>query len=103
MQRAKLQLGHSRGRVRRALLASTTPELCREVSSCRSVRDDAGGWFASFFAVVIGGASILLATWAIWLIADPHELIHVEYAIPALLLALLGAVIAVFLWRRSGM
>lgn len=62
-----------------------------------------GGWFATFFAVVIGGASILLATWAIWLIADPHELIHFEYAIPALLLALLGALAAVLLWRPGGM
>ena len=61
-----------------------------------------GGCFATFFAVVIGGASILLATWAIWLIADPHELIHFEYTIPALLLALLGALAAVLLWRRGG-
>jgi hypothetical protein len=62
-----------------------------------------GGWFATFFAVAIGAASILLATWAIWLIAYPHELIHFEYTIPALLLALLGALAAVRLWRRGGM
>ncbi len=55
-----------------------------------------GAWFATFFAVVIGGASVLLAIWAILLIAAPHELIHFEIAIPALMLAFLGTLIAVF-------
>jgi Na+/phosphate symporter len=61
-----------------------------------------GAWFATFFAVVIGGASVLLAIWAILLIAAPHELIHFEIAIPALMLACLGTLIAAFLWRRWG-
>lgn len=58
-------------------------------------------WLATFFAVVIGGASILLATWAIGLIVDPAENVHYEYAIPGLLFALVGGTTAVVLWRRG--
>ncbi len=63
---------------------------------------EVGAWFATFFAVVIACASVLLAIWAILLIAAPAELIHFEIAIPALMLAFLGTLIAVFLWRRWG-
>jgi hypothetical protein len=56
---------------------------------------------ASFFAAAIGTASALLAVWAIWLIVDPHEEIHFEYAVPALLLAVAGAVTTAILWRRG--
>ena len=59
------------------------------------------GWFATFLATVLGTASILVATWAIWLIVAPHEEIHFEYAMPALLFASVGAVTAVVLWRRG--
>jgi hypothetical protein len=48
-------------------------------------------WRATFFAAAVGAASVLLVVWAIWLIVDPHEEIHFEYAVPALLLALTGA------------
>lgn len=58
-------------------------------------------WLATFCAVVIGSASILVVTWAIWLIVDPAEQIHFEYAIPGLLLAGVGAATAVVLWRRG--
>jgi len=61
-----------------------------------------GAWFATFFAVVFAGTSVLLGIWAIWLIAAPAEGIHFEVAIPALMLAFLGTLIAVFLWRRWG-
>jgi hypothetical protein len=58
-------------------------------------------WLATFFAVLIGGASILLAVWGVWLIVDPHELIHFEVAIPALVLAALGFCTAAMLWIRG--
>jgi hypothetical protein len=59
------------------------------------------GWLATFFAAAVGAASVLLVVWAIWLIVDPHEEIHFEYAGPALLLALIGAMTAAVLWRRG--
>lgn len=58
-------------------------------------------WMATFVATVLGGFSVLLALWGIGLILFPHEGIHLEYAIPALVLALVGALIAVVLFRRS--
>lgn len=63
---------------------------------------DVVAWFAIFFAIVIGGASILTAIWAIALIAFPAESRHFEIAIPAFGLAIVGASIAIFLWRRWG-
>ena len=47
-------------------------------------------WMATFVATVLGGFSVLLALWGIGLILFPHEGIHLEYAIPALVLALVG-------------
>jgi len=35
------------------------------------------------------------------LIVDPHELIHFEYAIPALVLAAVGLCTAAVLWLRG--
>jgi hypothetical protein len=60
-----------------------------------------GAWLATFFAVVIGGASILLAVWGVLLIVDSAELIHFEYAIPALVLAAVGLCTAAVLWIRG--
>ena len=60
-----------------------------------------GGQLATFFAAAVCAASVLLAVWAIWLIVDTHEEIHVEYAVPALLLALVGVTTAAVLWRRG--
>lgn len=60
-----------------------------------------GGWLTTFFAAAIGTASIMIAVWAIWLVADPHEQIHFEVAIPVLLLAFIGAMTAVVAWRRG--
>jgi hypothetical protein len=70
---------------------------CSLASSVEAVR----AWFATFFAVVLSGASILLAVWGIWLIADPPEEIHFEYAIPALVLAGVGLSTAAVLWLRG--
>jgi hypothetical protein len=58
-------------------------------------------WLATFSSVVLAGASILLALWAVGLILFPHEEIHFEYAIPALLFAIIGAAAAIVLWRRG--
>ncbi len=60
-----------------------------------------GAWFATFFAVFVGGVSILLAVWGVLLIVDPAELIHFEYAIPALVLAAAGLCTAAVLWLRG--
>jgi hypothetical protein len=56
-------------------------------------------WLSTFLAVVIGGTSVLLAVWGVLLIVDPAELVHYEYAIPALILAAVGACFSVLLWR----
>lgn len=58
-------------------------------------------WLATALAVFIGGASILVAIWATSLIVDPPEEIHFEVALPALVMAGLGAIVAVALWRRG--
>ncbi len=58
-------------------------------------------FLATFLAVVVGGASVLLAIWAVWLVVDPPETIHFEIALPALVLASLGFVAAASLWRRG--
>ena len=56
-------------------------------------------WFATFFAVFVGAASLVLASWAIALVVDPAEQIHYEHVLTALPLALLGFGVAAFLWR----
>ena len=58
-------------------------------------------WLAAFLAVFIGGASVLLAAWAILLILDPAEEIHFEWAIPMLIVATFGALAAIALWIRG--
>jgi hypothetical protein len=58
-------------------------------------------WLATFFAAVVAGASILVATWAIWLMVAPAEEIHFEWAIPGLVLAGAGALVAMSLWIRG--
>ncbi len=58
-------------------------------------------WLAASLAVILAGASMLLAAWGLWLVVDPHEEIHFEVAVPALLMAAIGAVTAVLLWRRG--
>jgi hypothetical protein len=55
-------------------------------------------WVATFLSVFVAGASVLLAVWAVGLIAAPAETIHWEHAIPALLLSALGGLIAFALW-----
>ena len=55
-------------------------------------------WVATFLSVFVAGASVLLAVWAVGLVIVPAETVHWEYAIPALLLAALGGVIAFALW-----
>ncbi|HXF97637.1 MAG TPA: hypothetical protein VNJ46_03375 [Gaiellaceae bacterium] len=60
-----------------------------------------GRWLAAFLAAAVASASVLLAVYGTWLIVDPHEGIHFEVALPALLLAAAGAAAAVRLWRAS--
>lgn len=62
--------------------------------------DDVSAWFATFFSAAVGTAAIFLGAWGIWLLIDPHEERHYEYAVPALVLAALGAVTAIVMWRR---
>ncbi len=66
-----------------------------------TVTSDVSAWLATFFAAAVGTASALLGAWGIWLLADSHEERHVEYAVPALLLAVVGAVTAIVAWHRG--
>ena len=66
-----------------------------------TVTTNVSAWLATFFAAAVGIASILLGAWGIWLLVDPHEERHFEYAVPALLLAVAGAVTAIVAWRRG--
>jgi hypothetical protein len=58
-------------------------------------------WFGTLFGAAAGTASMLVATWAIWLLIDPHEERHFEYAVPALVLAAGGGIAAAVALRRG--
>jgi hypothetical protein len=45
--------------------------------------------------VALGTGSVLLAAWAIWLIVEPREEIHMEYAVLSPLLSLAGIMTSV--------
>jgi GrpB-like predicted nucleotidyltransferase (UPF0157 family) len=62
---------------------------------------DVSSPLAVFIRAAVGTASVLLAAWGIWLLIDPHEERHFEYAFPALLLAAVGVMTAVVVWRRA--
>ena len=66
-----------------------------------TVTIDVSAWLATFVAAAVGTASVLLGAWGIWLLVDPHEERHFEYAVPALLLAVVGAVTASLAWRHG--
>jgi hypothetical protein len=55
-------------------------------------------WVATFLGVLVAGASVLLAVWAVGLVVVPAETVHWEHALPALLLSALGGLIAFALW-----
>ncbi len=54
-----------------------------------------------WLAAAIGTASVVLTVWTIEFLMRSYEPLQIEYAIPALLLALVGAMTAVVAWRRG--
>jgi hypothetical protein len=56
---------------------------------------------AVFVGVMIVGASVLLGAWAVWLLADPHEEIHLEHALPGLAIAITGVAAGILIARRG--
>ncbi len=53
-----------------------------------------------FMSSALGTAAVLIAAYAIWLLLTA-ETLHLEIAVPALLLALVSAATAGVVWRRA--
>lgn len=76
-------------------------QALRQSPSRATVTTSVSAWVATFLAAAVGTCAILLGVWGTWLLVDPHEERHFEYTVPALALALVGAVTAIVAWRRG--
>jgi hypothetical protein len=58
-------------------------------------------FLATAFSAALGTAAVIVGIWGAWLLIDPAEERHYEWAIPMLVFAFVGAVAAVIIYRRT--